>query len=148
MSHTPEVKGQCWQWPGTLDQEGYARLQTCNGWSRVQRLIYEAVNGAIHEGLVIDHLCRNRACFNPKHLEAVTNKVNVLRGIGQTAQNARKTHCKNGHALSPNNIERSMLPKRHCVVCARRRRREWEQRRRAKGWHSKRINGKMTWIAP
>jgi hypothetical protein len=53
--------------------------------------------GPIPEGLVIDHLCRNRGCINPTHMEPVTNAENVLRGEGPTAVNARKTHCKRGH---------------------------------------------------
>lgn len=65
----------------------------------VHRVSYQEFNGPILPGLVIDHLCRNKKCVNPKHLEAITSGENVLRGVGPTAMNARKTHCMRGHKL-------------------------------------------------
>lgn len=61
------------------------------------RLSYEHFVGPILDGLTIDHLCRDRACVNPAHLEAVTISINVLRGFNPMAINARKTHCPLGH---------------------------------------------------
>lgn len=88
--------------------------------------------GSIPKGLTLDHLCRNRACVNPVHLEPVTNRVNILRGIGITAQNARKTHCKHGHPFTvENTIYKHGGGWRICKICNRARFREYSARRRA-----------------
>ena len=89
-------------WIGQLSKfpAGYGNRQG----TPAHRLYYEELVGPIPEGLVTDHLCRNRDCVNPGHLEPVTNRENILRGEGITAQNARKTHCKRGHPLSGDNL--------------------------------------------
>lgn len=84
---------ECWLWKGKTNRDGYGRFWP----GGVHRISYELENGEIPENLVIDHLCRVRSCVNPKHLEAVTNKTNVLRGVSPIAKNAKKTSCKNGH---------------------------------------------------
>ncbi|MFJ4777405.1 HNH endonuclease signature motif containing protein [Streptomyces sp. NPDC088762] len=77
---------------------GYRTVKLETGQKRyTHRIMYEQAKGPIPEGLQIDHLCRNRACANPEHLEAVTQKENILRGTGPSAQQARQTHCLNGH---------------------------------------------------
>lgn len=83
----------------------------------VHRVAYEAAKGPIPEGLHIDHLCRNRACCNPDHLEAVTKRVNTLRGVGPTARNAAKTHCKWGHEFTPDNTIWRSYGGRECRAC-------------------------------
>lgn len=80
---------------------------------------HELHKGPIPEGLVIDHLCRNRGCVNPDHLEAVTQRENILRGEGLAAANARKTHCPKGHPYSGENLY--VVPssgRRQCRICA------------------------------
>ncbi|MBY4212883.1 HNH endonuclease [Rhodococcus fascians] len=102
----------CWEWTGSLTGQskrdpnsgGYGKFKT-----RDQRTVlshrysYELYVGLIGEGLTLDHLCRNRACCNPEHLEPVTQKVNSLRGESVGAINARKTHCIHGHEFTEEN---------------------------------------------
>jgi hypothetical protein len=89
---------QCWEWRGARDPNGYGTFTVARKVTHfAHRYAYELFVGPIPEGLVIDHLCRNRGCINPTHMEPVTNAENVLRGEGPTAVNARKTHCKRGH---------------------------------------------------
>lgn len=76
--------------------------------------------GPIPEGMDLDHTCRNRGCVNPEHLEPVTTQVNTLRGIGPTAENARKTHCKHGHPLEGDNLYVDPEGKRKCRACMER----------------------------
>lgn len=108
----------CWRWTGRLDTGGYARISIAGTMTAVHRITYELVHGPIPVGLEIDHLCRNTGCVNPDHLEAVTHRVNVLRGMAPAAQQARWTDCKNGHPLSGSNlvIENG---KRRCSICLR-----------------------------
>jgi hypothetical protein len=92
----------CWVWMGALTLNGYGLIGTGNGptrnhLGRAHRIAYELYRGPIPEGMQLDHLCRVRCCANPWHCEIVDGKTNVLRGVGPTAMNAKKTHCKNGH---------------------------------------------------
>lgn len=95
----------CILWTGPLGKEGYGsvwnsrRRQT----DSAHRLAWERAYGPIPSGLVIDHLCRNRACVNVDHMEVVTNRVNILRGAGLAAHNAVARACKNGHPFDAAN---------------------------------------------
>jgi hypothetical protein len=124
----------CWIWHGTIGHDGYGRLSTWGGHSlHAHRYAYERFVGPIPEGLTLDHLCRNRACCNPAHLEAVTHKTNILRGEGLPADNARKTHCKHGHLLAGENVFVKANGGRGCKICRRRIVREYAQRQKARG---------------
>ncbi|WP_374955176.1 HNH endonuclease signature motif containing protein [Arthrobacter sp. MYb51] len=105
---------------GGLNGHGYGQAWHGGGTRYAHRLAYELHYGSIPEGLFIDHLCRNRACFNPLHLEAVTNAENVMRGQGVGAKAARQTHCKHGHEFTPDNLLKSKLPHRVCLECSKR----------------------------
>jgi hypothetical protein len=110
----------CRVWKGKLNGNGYGVLVLKRRGERLDllahRLAYELERGRIGDGLEIDHLCRNRRCINTDHLEAVTKRVNVLRGDGPTARNARKTHCQNGHPFDEaNTMKRGQS--RKCRIC-------------------------------
>jgi len=81
------------------------------------RISYELLKGDIPEGLDLDHLCRNRGCVNPDHLEPVTRKENLLRGNTIPAKHARKTHCPQGHEYTKGNTFISKSGSRHCRKC-------------------------------
>lgn len=99
------MASECWIWAGSKDRHGYGHLYIRGtgppyGPKQAHRIVYEALVGDIPQGMQLDHLCRVPACVNPEHLEPVTQKTNILRGVGLTAQNAKKTHCPHGHAYS------------------------------------------------
>jgi hypothetical protein len=109
--------GECWPWMGALAL-GYGRL--CIGGKQrwAHRLAYELLVGPIPEDKQIDHLCRNRRCVNPGHMEVVTQRENLLRGMGPSAMAARQTHCIHGHPLFGENA-RVVNGRRRCRACER-----------------------------
>jgi hypothetical protein len=115
---------ECWPWLAYKDPEGYGRFQVTPDRSddRAHRVAYRLLYGPIPDGIELDHLCRNPACVNPLHLEAVDHRTNVLRGVGTAAVNARKSHCIRGHPLSGENLSMRSGRRgqeRHCRTCAR-----------------------------
>lgn len=112
----------CWLWTGGT-RKGYGAFQASNGGRRVtvqaHRIAYSEIAGDIPAGLVLDHVCRVRACVNPDHLRPVSDRVNILAGIAPAAINARKTHCKRGHSLvdESNVYRRGRM--RVCKACRR-----------------------------
>jgi len=111
----------CWLWLGKIERNGYGRFWYNGRCVFAHRFAYEDAKGPIPEGLSIDHLCRNRGCVNPSHLEAVTNRVNLLRGEGITAQLAAKTHCTKGHPFDLLNTAINRRGARVCIQCRRER---------------------------
>lgn len=106
----------CWLWVGSDGPKGYGRIMVAQKAYRAHRFVYEAMVGPIPQGLVIDHLCRVRCCVNPAHMRTVSNKANVLAGVGVTALNAQKEVCKRGHPLSGANIKIAG-GYRNCRIC-------------------------------
>ncbi len=110
----------CWLWTAHRDVVGYGRLRVGPTSKPAHNLVYEVFVGAVPEGLELDHLCRNRGCVNPEHLEPVTHRENVLRGASPIAAAAAQTHCLRGHALSGDNVY--IIPSsgsRQCRTCKR-----------------------------
>ena len=124
----------CWNWTAVKTREGYGHLKVAGKPYFAHRLVFALQGHEIPAGLTVDHLCRNPGCVNPDHLELVTMRENVLRGVGPSAANAKKTHCLRGHEFSLENTRvlygrtRRM---RVCKTCHRETNRLWM---RENGW--------------
>lgn len=110
----------CWLWTGATQSRGYGSFGIGAGRTALaHRVSFELHRGPIPAGLTIDHLCRVRRCVRPSHLEAVSMRVNLRRGFGIPAMNARKTHCLRGHPLSGTNLITRRGGRRQCRTCQR-----------------------------
>lgn len=112
----------CWLWTGFVDKTGYGTRSPGAGvpGSRLaHRQFYELLVGPIPPGLVIDHLCRVRHCVNPEHLEPVTQRENLLRGIGLSATKTGIVACPNGHPYENDSYYVDRGGSRRCRECAR-----------------------------
>lgn len=123
----------CWIWHQFIDEvskgcNGYGQVSFGNRRNhKVHKLVWEHFNGPVPEGKELDHLCRVRACWNPRHLEAVTHKVNMERG-----DRATRTHCPVGHPYDSTNTYTDSRNQRRCRTCNR------EDMRRRNGYYERR----------
>ena len=134
----------CVLWSGYRNTEGYGRVRYQGSPPLLaHRVVFELVRGPIPKGLTLDHLCRNRACVNPEHLEPVTLRLNILRGESPSARHAAKTKCKNGHPLVGDNVRietsKAYGLERRCRVCQR----EYDKRRY---YANKARTGQTRWV--
>jgi HNH endonuclease len=123
----------CWMWIGSLSNAGYGRFNGGTAWRAIHktriahRLAFMAIKGEIPTGLTLDHLCRNRACVNPDHLDPCPIGVNTRRS---PIWNGNKTHCPEGHSYSGKNLGVSKRCDRFCRTCINRKAREYKSRLR------------------
>ena len=112
----PEPMSGCWLWTSRVDRDGYGRMTArSSSESLAHRWAFLVYRGPIEPDLTVDHLCRNRRCVNPSHMELVSIRENILRGNGRGAVAARQTECSMGHAL--NGQRRDANGKRRCRIC-------------------------------
>lgn len=119
LAKIDDAEGGCWQWNAHRQTNGYAQFKISGRVRLAHRVAYETLRGPIPDGAVIDHLCRNRSCVNPAHLEPVTQQTNVLRGVGIAARRARQTHCVHGHPFTASNTYVAPGGNRRCRTCRR-----------------------------
>ena len=127
--HEPEPNSGCWLWTGAASRSRkgslYGNLRVHGGKDKpAHRFSYEMFVGPIPQGRTIDHICRTTLCVNPRHLEVVSMRENILRGDGPAAVNARRTLCQNGHPFSVDN-----RGARVCRVCESARQRRYRARK-------------------
>lgn len=127
-----DAEGDCWQWTACVGPDGYARFLG----TKAHRWAWIHLVGPIPERLELDHLCRNRSCVNPDHLEPVTGYVNIHRSFSPPARNARKTHCPKGHPYAGDNLRvyarPGGTPSRYCNSCLKENARKQALKRRSR----------------
>lgn len=126
-----EITG-CWEWTGAKGIDGYGRIGDDKKVKLTHRVAYEIMRGPLHRGQVIDHLCRNRLCVNPDHMEATSQRINTIRGNTADIRKklaAQQTHCINGHEFTKENIYLANN-QRYCRICKSIRYKRWEVRKK------------------
>lgn len=129
INSEPQASG-CWQWTKALGKRGYADIHVGRSVSgacthfkkKAHRVMYEFWYGPVPANLDMDHLCRNKGCINPNHLEPVPRSVNAKRGLGPAmaaTRNLARTHCKNGHPFAGENLKLREGRYRRCAECCR-----------------------------
>lgn len=130
-SERVDASGDCWEWTGPRTPTGYGRCYFRGNQVGAHRVAIELLVGPIPSHLEVDHLCRNRSCVNPDHLELVTHRENLRRS---PALAVGKSHCPQGHPYSGENLNERMTPngrtKKTCRVCDRAHNRRYRARQK------------------
>lgn len=128
VSHHDVTEVGCWRWRGATYVNGYGYMRTGpKQRDYVHRISYRLHKGVIPDGYEIDHLCRNRLCVNPEHLEAVPTRINFRRGQHPNAVAFRSGYCRRGlHEMTGHNVMPSADGQRRCRACNY----EWQNARR------------------
>lgn len=129
----------CWEWLGYKASNGYGRIAINKSGRPAHRIAYTFFREAVPVTLVCDHLCRNRGCVNPWHIEIVTIRENVLRGARAT----KATHCRLGHPYSPDNTRINSDGGRRCILCER----AWYQAKRDRDVAAYNADARERWAA-
>lgn len=118
----------CWPWHGPVGGSGYGTMRFERKKHQAHRLIYELLIGPIPDGLDIDHLCSNKLCVNPDHLEPVTRSVNIQRAIDRE-ERPRKTACPQGHPFDESNTIVLAPSGRRCRLCRQSQQAKYRERK-------------------
>ena len=124
-----DALNKCWLWTAGVSLEGYGRFSVNRQPTYAHRISYAFAKGDIPTGMELDHLCRNRICVNPEHLEVVTHQENVLRGVSPAALHRAQTSCVHCHPFYDSNTITLRNGGSDCRTCARTR-----ERNRTRCW--------------
>lgn len=135
-SKVGQGRNGCWEWLAHT-HHGYGRFKTYSGKNYfAHRYAWMEVKGALppyqHGGIEFDHICKNRSCVNPEHLELVTNRENTLRSDNPASLNAKKVYCVNGHKFTEETIYK-WKGKRICKICLSIRDKQYKTKAKSKG---------------
>ena len=116
----------CLEWTGSVSRDGYGRFRYQGRKARAHRVALELAGRIIPTGYEVDHLCRNRRCVNPHHLDVVTRRTHARRSIAATSQ-----RCHAGHEYSPHNTRIDPRGNRRCRACVAANTRRYQTRKRS-----------------
>lgn len=126
------AEGRCWIWQHAIDGSGYGEFRQGGKNYKAHRVMYELYKGQVPVGLELDHLCREKKCWNPSHLEAVTHRENCRRGDAGRWMRDRDS-CSRGHKYLPGSFTLRSDSARICRICGRDKVRAWRLARKAAG---------------
>lgn len=128
LSARVNVTESCWLWQGSVGSHGYGMVSVAGRPLLAHRYFYQELAGPIPDGLELDHLCRVPLCVRPDHLEPVTHRENLLRGMSRAGVGMRTNACMQGHPYTPENTyQHPTKARRLCRICNR-------ERDRKRGW--------------
>jgi len=123
---------ECFNWTGCKNENGYGYFTVGSRPHLAHRVAYSWFKEHIPKGMILDHTCDNPSCVNPMHLEPVTNKENILRGLERTHDYDPRTHFKCGHPRSDENTYRHTRGDEHCKICTNKKATEWARNNKDK----------------